>query len=235
MHRASSLCGTLVLATSAFAGPIETDRPDFTESPSTLPVGRWQVESGFTLLRDRSLRSWSLPELLLRTGIGERLELRFGAPDYLLSPSAPEGFSDVSLGLKHALPGRGETDLALLLHTSLPTGKLGESRAVPELFLISSSPLRDGYELSGQIGARFGERLGGMATLSLGIPLRDERWGAFAELAAEFEEDAPPSPLFHTGLTFSPQLDVQFDLHLGFGLNRHAPEFFVGGGYAHRF
>ena len=37
--------------TAQARAPIETDRPDFTESSATIPKGRWQLETGYTVQR----------------------------------------------------------------------------------------------------------------------------------------------------------------------------------------
>ena len=47
---AALLCGAAPLGAQARA-PIETDRPDFTESSATIPKGRWQLETGYTIQR----------------------------------------------------------------------------------------------------------------------------------------------------------------------------------------
>jgi hypothetical protein len=58
---------------------LETDRDSFT--PSTRPVGRSRlvVESSYSFIDNRDAKeTHSFPELLLRYGLTERLELRFG-------------------------------------------------------------------------------------------------------------------------------------------------------------
>ena len=81
----------LITGFSAF-GQIETDRPDFTESPNTVPQGALQIETGFILEHDaaivvypfpgtatekRTYRNTTLNTTLLRFGLFENLELRF--------------------------------------------------------------------------------------------------------------------------------------------------------------
>src|SRR3989304_2578862 len=60
---------------------ITTDRPDQTESSLVLPPGYVQLETGWTHVDDdehgEDFESDSVPETLLRYGMGNRLELRF--------------------------------------------------------------------------------------------------------------------------------------------------------------
>jgi hypothetical protein len=60
--------------------PLESDRPDFTECSSTVGYQRLQIEGGYTythaIAGDPTHDAHDLPELLLRYGVAERLELR---------------------------------------------------------------------------------------------------------------------------------------------------------------
>ena len=54
-----------------------TDRPDFTESSEVVGRGVVQLESGLTFAsRMPAVRQVTLPELLVRIGLGDRVELR---------------------------------------------------------------------------------------------------------------------------------------------------------------
>jgi hypothetical protein len=58
---------------------IETDRDSFTPSTKVAGVGTWIVESSYSYIDNRQVfDTHSLPELLLRRGINDWMELRFG-------------------------------------------------------------------------------------------------------------------------------------------------------------
>ena len=61
--------------------PIDTDRPDFTESTAVVGVEILQTEGGVLLsvMRQNGSRvvTHSVPNQLVRIGIGDRFELRF--------------------------------------------------------------------------------------------------------------------------------------------------------------
>ncbi|HVR97870.1 MAG TPA: transporter, partial [Thermoanaerobaculia bacterium] len=67
---------------SGLPEPLVTDRPDFTESTSTVAPGHFQVEGGATLARveDEDSETWG--EVLVRYGLGPRLEARLAAGSY---------------------------------------------------------------------------------------------------------------------------------------------------------
>ena len=93
---------------------IVTDRPDFTESASTVGLGRVQLEMGYSYAYDKeittSASAESYPELLTRIGLfADWFELRIGwtlldvvdrTPAGRVSQS---GSVDLSLGMKWAL------------------------------------------------------------------------------------------------------------------------------------
>lgn len=59
--------------------PLETDRDSFTPATKTVGSGRWILESAYSFLDNRGVKeTHSFPELLVRYGLTERLELRLG-------------------------------------------------------------------------------------------------------------------------------------------------------------
>src|SRR5262245_36977286 len=58
---------------------IETDRDSFTPATTTAGRNRLIVESAYSFLDNRAVKeTHSFPELILRYGLSERLELRLG-------------------------------------------------------------------------------------------------------------------------------------------------------------
>src|SRR5688500_2357430 len=76
---------------------IVTDRPDFTESTATVPVGSLQLEGGATWTEVEDAEELSLGELLLRLPFGPALEGRL-AVGYLTS-DGPDGLEDPTVGV----------------------------------------------------------------------------------------------------------------------------------------
>ncbi len=62
-----------------FYHAVETDRSSFTPALSTATVGNVILESGYSFIANRNLPSQhSMPELVIRYGLTERIEARFG-------------------------------------------------------------------------------------------------------------------------------------------------------------
>jgi len=88
-------------------GPIETDRPDLTNSVKTVPPGAVQIETGVAYAR-RSIAASEAErrlaiEATLRVGLTDRLEVRLdGEPLVRLRGDGDDtGSGDVAVGLKY--------------------------------------------------------------------------------------------------------------------------------------
>lgn len=225
--------------------PIVTDRPDFTESSTVVQKGRIQFESGVTFLRESGSRFTSGPEGLVRIGMGSKLELRVGAPDYANVEQGgmrQTGFGDASLGVKLEFPPCGNgVQTAMIAAISLPTGASGfSSNSVdPELAWLASADLAAGGSIAGMAHVAF-PKLGNRrvtaftGTLSYAMDI-GSKLGSFFELAGSSMQGESTSWLFHLGLTHQPRPSSQWDVHAAFGLNRAAPDFLIGAGYSVRY
>ncbi len=227
--------------------PIVTDRPDFTESSRVVPLGRTQVESGSTWTRaDGRSSSLSGPEILIRRSLSSKIELRIGLPNYNWLRTRGErtvkGLDDLYLGFKLELdPLPGGFNLALIPAVVLPVGRMGvrsEDRAL-DLKLVWSKSLPNDLGLSGMLYYSNpevdGDRVDGWEhTISLGIPIR-EKVGMFVEHVLDFSRSSRPYQLLHSGFTFQPDSESQWDLHFGVRLVGPGAESFVGAGYSVRF
>ena len=57
--------------------PIQTDRPDQTETPAIVPKGMFQVETGFSFQKNnKNNNTNTLPSTLWKYGVNENFELR---------------------------------------------------------------------------------------------------------------------------------------------------------------
>ena len=121
--------------------PIETDRPDFTETSSSVGRGRLQVESGYLYVHDRSAGVTSdqhfLPESLLRYGLSDKVELRLEWEGYLFSRQ-----SDHSKGLNWTEDGG--TDLVVGFKTELTK----QRKWIPEAAMITTLAVPTGRDVS---------------------------------------------------------------------------------------
>lgn len=248
---------TLVAALTALAGtsagaqdlsgldePLVGDRPDFTESPDTIPRGHFQVETGFTFQRVDQDEALSLGEVLVRIGGGERWEARIDAGSYLRvdTPGGElRGFADPGIGLKVKLnegDATGRPSAAVLLGTSVPAGdeELTSDAWEPEAILALSWTLTRRLSLASNLGLALPEGDDGRfeqlsASVAAGFALTD-RAGLFFEAFgfSEENEGGEGTVYLDAGATWLLSNDIQFDVRVGTGLNDPSPEWFAGAG-----
>lgn len=114
--------GPLAAAPAPRAEEIETDRPDVTESPGTVPPGAVQVEGGLAIGREarggRAAERRFAVEAALRLGLAERLELRLQGEPFvrLRAEGEDRGPGDLEVGIKYrALDGDEQRPAAAVL------------------------------------------------------------------------------------------------------------------------
>lgn len=227
---------------NAEAQELITDRPDFTESAIVVPRGSTQVEGGLTLIEgEGDFEVLSGPELLVRWGWTDRIELRFGLPDWINPNRGPSGLGDGSLGAKWQLgPTASGWDVGLIGTVAVPIGEAGFTSDAfdPSLILTLGRDLASGWGLGTQVSA--GRESAGddevaiwAGTLVVGRDL-SSRIGVFVELAAENVEGEETALLAHHGYTFLARNNLQFDIHFGVGLSDGAPDSLIGAGVSWR-
>lgn len=240
-----------VPAAAQVDGPLVGDRPDFTESTGTIARGHVQVEAGITRQEIGEEDALSVGEVLVRFGLGERLEARLGVGSWTridLPGGQLEGFEDPDVGLKVRLTSPvddrppGFPAVAFILGTSVPVGseELTTDEWEPEARLALDWILTDLLSLGANFGVAYpsdgGDRFDQLlASVTMGIAATD-RLGVFVE-AFGFSEEEPggdATQYVDTGVTFALSDDLQLDARIGFGLNDPSPERFVGAGVVAR-
>ena len=231
--------------------PLVSDRPDFTESTSTMKRGEVQLEGGHTFERVTASKVNTTGELLLRIGVASRAELRIEPGSYtkVTSPFGDaSGREDGALGMKlrfHTPPDEQRSIIpavALVFDSSIPTGtsRFRENHPQPEVKLATAWSLTDRIDLSTNFNvARPRDENGRYtelaASASFGFALTS-RVGAYAEVYgfAPQLEGVGRTHYANSGFTLSVTPNVQFDLRAGLGLNGDAPDYFVGAGFVRR-
>jgi hypothetical protein len=231
-------------------GPIETDRPDFTETTTTVPFGRIQLEGGYTFTRMGSARQHDFGELLLRVATGRRTEARIGINSFVVTHGSGvgAGMEDLTLGLKVAVcPGAERFNLlrpgvAVIADTTLPTGSraFGSSDLQPTVKLVLGWDLSEtwsagmnlNYSYASDAGKRFDQFSG---SLTFGHSL-SERVGVYFEMFGFFPSAAggPDAHYLNAGVTYLVSPDFQLDLRVGKGISAGLRDEFIGIGAAKR-
>jgi hypothetical protein len=249
--------GALTVVLGAVPGsadePLITDRPDFTESAFAVGRGTLQLEAGTTYADFGSTTATTLGELLVRYGIGRKLELRLATLTYLWldEPAGNDsGFIDSAIGAKWELhDGQGggflgRTAAALIVASTFPSGN-SEFRSTawqPAAVLALSWDLSSSMSLGSNLG--YGRPAGDdgrfnsvWASAALGVGVTDAT-SVFFELYGFDREEArgPNTVTFQTGVTHLLGPDLQLDARVARRLTEDGPDFLIafGGSWRYR-
>lgn len=241
-------------------GPIETDRPDFTEASSVVGRGRVQLEMGYTYIDDESgdthTRTHSLPETLLRVGmVAEWFEFRIfwnhgsettNSPAGSLTLNAAE---DLYLGAKLALTLQDGIfpEMALMPQMTVPTAPVddgfGTGEVMPgvnwlygwditeKLSAGGSTQVNRALDDGGKFYAEFAQ------SFTTGYAFTDKLKG-YAEYFGFYPHGAltaEPQHYFDGGFTYLVTDNFQLDIRSGVGLNAAADDYFGGLGASYRY
>ena len=232
--------------------PLVTDRPDFTESSSSVGKGVFQLEggAGFTRLAGGG-EITTLGEVLARWGVAETLELRFQLPTYEwdnFGNGNQSGFTGSGIGLKLDFAqgaGRGligGMEAALIASTTIPTGtaEFASSKWQPSALIATSWELSPGVGLGANIGAgRPADDDNRYTTFwvsaALGIEVA-RATSVFFELYGfnREEERGPNTATLQIGTTYLVNTDFQLDLRAARRLTDDGPDLLVGVGLSWR-
>lgn len=221
--------------------PLTTERPGFSSSPIALDPGILQLEGGYEYLYDDDgveFDAGTLPLLLVRYGLADRLELQLGWAGYTWAEADNRdinGTSDASVGVKWQLTEDGaQLPVSLFAGVSVPVGAEAFSTdrfdpTVGAFWSYSAALDWFGTVLVSQPDHKT------VLSNALGISLPlSERLGSYVEYYGNYG-DGGPEHYVNGGFTYLPELATQFDVHVGLGLNERSADLFIGLGLAHRF
>ncbi len=235
--------------------PLESDRPDFTDSSATVGYRRLQIESGYKFTQavdgDPGHDAHDLPELLVRYGVAERLELRVAWDEGMVFERftdrhtgrivGEDGSTDMEIGFKYALSQQDKCrpQSALLVMVSAPVGSPElSSRQVNaavsylyswEITKKLSLNCSSGSWWTAESGDRFSQFLQAMCVeyeLTEKLHMFNE-WAGF--LRRDFDDNRPAF-YYDAGFTYLVTPNFQLDWSAGVGLSEAADGFFTGCG-----
>ncbi|MBR9975481.1 MAG: transporter [Bacteroidetes bacterium] len=253
------------------AKPLSTDRPDQTEAAETVPAGWLQVETGAVMEQAgedadgvAGGRVWTLPGLLLRYGLTERLELRLATAWVLEESEAADisavvppgtrksiterGTEPLSIGMKYQFTRGTLPSIALIAMAALPstvTGDFPANNPAAELRLAIAGDVGDLFSLGCNLALEHDleESRSGLHYTAVVATGLSESVGVFVELYGS--RDTGDERFRHRadgGLTWLLAPDLQWDASVGVELNPHDGQdrisgrgWFVGTGISWRF
>jgi len=246
------VAGMACLATCVSGRELATDRPDTTESPITVPAGRFQVEAEVLAHSWNEGRSagWTGAESLLKYGVTERFDVHLNVPVYSGVRNGDgawrEGFGDLALRMKYNFWGNdeGRSALGVLPYVSAPTaadgvGAEGWEFGVAFPFSLDLTD-RLGFGMQQQFdwveGADGGKAFEWLQAVVVGVSLT-ERAGMFAEAVTvlRFEGEGTTDVSVNVGWTYRFTRDCQLDTGIRVGLEGEVDDAQLFLGWSQRF
>jgi hypothetical protein len=252
---ALALCSALLAATAS-ADPISTDRPGQSSFPDVVAPGTVQLEGDFSFERetdgsDPNTNTISVPGSLLRVGVLSFLEVRMSADGFVFEERAGDNDrssgSDLTIGSRALLfDQKGvRPATALDFDLSLPTGSdaVTSDGVDPRGALLFGWDLNERLVLYANIGlastslGKGDSRRAFQAEPSVSLSASiSERANVFFEYYAAFiDRGVGDEHSIDGGFSWLIGDNLQLDVSAGAGLNDAAPDFFVSAGAAWRF
>jgi hypothetical protein len=244
-----------------FEDEIETDRDSFTPATSVVRKGKTILESAYSFVDNRGVReSHSLPELIVRYGLSERIELRIGwnyevggaATDTsgvdagegdLLEGGGLERESSIAYGVKLAVTDQRlwRPKSAIILQGFTPTsGEVNDSQLIATYVFGWELPYR--WKLD--CGLRYGtasEQVDHFHLWAPSVVLKapiGRRWNVHAEyfgIMSSQKEVETNRQYFSPGVHYLITPDLEVGVRVGWGLNDETARFFSNVGFGLRF
>jgi hypothetical protein len=243
----------LMMALSGFAQPSSTfqplsvDRPDVSNLPMTILPGQYQFEMGFERGYGRSLKEFRIPDMVFRTGITSKSELRIGYDFLRFDSTGSRQFDNLMF---HMLGGKyrfveergGRPSIALQAEFALPVGRgagIDYDRdnynlaAYSLLFLFNNS-LHEQVFINYNAGLFWSRNdlLDWLVSASFSF-LHTHRLGYYAEVYSLIIDTGVPIS-FDAGLMFLLSPRVQFDVYGGQKAFENERLWFYGAGVGFR-
>jgi len=239
------LAGLLISAGSYGQVPIQTDRPDQTESPYIVPKNYIQVENGLLFEKqNKNVSTFEHPSTLWKFGLNDRLEFRLITQFISIkeNDSVITGLSPVTFGFKtKLLEEKGWLPMTSFIGhittSSLAGRKFKTSYIAPAFRFTMQHTLSERMALGYNLGAEWnGEdpQPTYIYTLTTGISITD-KLGSYIELYGFLPDGSRPDHRFNGGLTWLLNNNTMIDVSGGPGLTSNAPEYFVAMGASFRF
>ena len=222
------------------------DRPDQTESAYVIPKGYFQLEDGFVNENENNdITNISYSSLLLRYGLFDNMELRFGT-DYLKTKQELlddiSGFAPLYIGTKiHVHKEKGWIpQIAFLGHITI--ANTGVKDYMQEyhsshMTLTFNHTIKENISFGYSIGVEFPSDINyaiGTYTLVTGFSM-SEKLGAFVEVYGDFSKNMYAQNKINGGVTYLLLPSLQLDFAGGFGLSEYAAKSYYAFGLIYLF
>ncbi|HMJ47385.1 MAG TPA: transporter [Ferruginibacter sp.] len=229
--------------------PIDTDRPDLTESAFLVPKKWLQFEAGFSYqVNNNTEKEYFTPSLLSKYGLTDRIELRLITSILTQSRSAlaqdinnETGLEAVEIGAKIGLTE--EKDIfpktSFIFHVAIPglsSTAFKPGKVAPDFRFTMQHTLSPKTSAGYNLGCEwdgFSNDPAYIYTLTLGyVPAN--KWYSYIEGFGSFKKQEIPQHSLDGGLAYLVTINFKIDLSSGFGLTETAPQWYIAFGISAR-
>ncbi len=227
--------GFVLSASGAFADDgFSSDRPGYANGTSSAPVLRPITETGVTLRWDEDdPTQLTAPDLRIRTGVADWLELRLDVPTLVVTFGDEEiAAGDLTLAAKLGGTFRNGLALSLIPSVTIPMGSTtGKTTSRLEVnWAVSAGIVGFGGNVAAGIVQVDDERLvQGEGSLAISVQAAP-KFGLYAQGFATWVRGADPLPYAGVGFYVQALSYVQVDLYADVGLTDDATRLTVGAG-----
>lgn len=230
--------------------PIDTDRPDQTESAYTVPKSWLQFEAGFGIQHnDKISKEISLPTLLTKYGLSRKIELRLITTllsnNDISQPTAIEyktGLEPVEIGAKISLCEEKKwiPKTSFIFHFAIPAfaSKTNKINSVaPNFRFTLQNSVTENIAIGYNIGAEWGGENSSPSfiyTLSPGFNFA-KRWYTYIEVFGAIKKSGAPQHNVDGGLAYYLSNNCKIDISSGWGITKASPDWYIAIGFSARF
>lgn len=228
---------------------IDTDRPDQTESPFTVPKKFIQTEIGFVAEKaDVYFSNFSIPTMLTKYGLTKKTELRLitelsGSNSKLYTLNEVKITTPLQIGFKTALwEEKGLLPkTSLIFHTSLQSIKQTGIKNKEEIACNYRFTLQHSITKNMSLGYNIGMQWESMQeppayvyTITTGINI-GEAWYAYTEAFGSIFKNEAPENNIDAGLAYLINDNFKIDISGGIGISEAAARHYFAIGASFRF
>jgi Putative MetA-pathway of phenol degradation len=235
---------TFATASSQEIEPIQTDRPDQTETPWLVPKGMFQAETGFTLQKnDSNSQTNTLPSTLWKYGVNENFELRVITELSINkeNDTTVTGINPVLVGCKIKITDEKGwiPKTSLIAHIGLPNAASSKYKLdyfAPEFRFVMQHTLSEAFSFSYNLGAEwngFSPEPTFIYTVTSGCTITN-KWGAYVEFFGFAPQKNIANHSFDGGLTYLINSNFMLDISSGAGITNNAPKHYYAVGFSFR-
>ncbi|WP_293875742.1 transporter [Flavobacterium sp.] len=224
--------------------PLQADRPDQTETPSLVPAGMFQAESGFTFQKNDAVSTTkTLPSTLWKYGVNKNFEMRL-ITEFISQTINGEtifGLNPIYIGCKIKITDEQGflPKTSFIGHILLP--KLASTEFKADYFatkfrFVMQHTLTKKVSFSYNLGAEwdgFSPVATFIYTVTSGYSFTDQL-GAYFELFGFAPQNETSNHSLDGGFTYLINNNFMLDLSSGIGITDNAPKHYFALGFSFR-